>query len=167
MSTSVLTGPHATIRPGAFGNAVNLVCRECRATQELGPFYACQECFGPLEIGYDFPQVTRAQIEAGPKNIWRYQALLPVPTDIASSPNMEPGFTRLIKADNLARELGISSAAVTEMLRRLSDQGLLQYQKYQQPQLTTAGGSAGQLATSQSNPRSIIGDRTPSRTTQR
>jgi threonine synthase len=86
---------------------VHLVCRECRATQPLGPSYACQECFGPLEIGYEFPGVTRAQIEAGPKNIWRYQALLPVPSDITSSPNMEPGFTRLIRADNLARELGI------------------------------------------------------------
>lgn len=108
MSTpsSVLSAP-AAVREGAFGNAVHLVCRECRATQPLGPSYACQECFGPLEIGYEFPEVTRAQIEAGPKNIWRYQALLPVPTDIASSPNMEPGFTRLIKADNLARELGI------------------------------------------------------------
>ena len=108
MSTpsSVLSAPTA-VREGAFGNAVHLVCRECRATQPLGPSYACQECFGPLEIGYEFPEVTRAQIEAGPKNIWRYQALLPVPTDIASSPNMEPGFTRLIKAGNLARELGI------------------------------------------------------------
>jgi threonine synthase len=86
---------------------VHLVCRECRATQPLGPSYACQECFGPLEIGYEFPEVTRAQIEAGPKNIWRYQALLPVPADITGSPNMEPGFTRLLKADNLARELGI------------------------------------------------------------
>jgi threonine synthase len=108
MSTpsSVLSAPNV-VREGAFGNAVHLVCRECRATQPLGPSYACQECFGPLEIGYEFPEVTRAQIEAGPKNIWRYQALLPVPTDITSSPNMEPGFTRLIRADNLARELGI------------------------------------------------------------
>jgi threonine synthase len=108
MSTpsSVLSAP-TTVREGAFGNAVHLVCRECRATQPLGPSYACQECFGPLEVGYEFPEVTRAQIEAGPKNIWRYQALLPVPTDITSSPNMEPGFTRLIRADNLARELGI------------------------------------------------------------
>jgi threonine synthase len=108
MSTpsSVLSAPTA-VREGAFGNAVHLVCRECRATQPLGPSYACQECFGPLEIGYEFPGVTRAQIEAGPKNIWRYQALLPVPSDITSSPNMEPGFTRLIRADNLARELGI------------------------------------------------------------
>jgi threonine synthase len=108
MSTpsSVLSAPTA-VREGAFGNAVHLVCRECRATQPLGPSYACQECFGPLELGYEFPEVTRAEIEAGPKNIWRYQALLPVPTDITSSPNMEPGFTRLIRADNLARELGI------------------------------------------------------------
>jgi threonine synthase len=93
---------------------VHLVCRECRATQPLGPSYACQECFGPLEIGYEFPEVTRAQIEAGPKNIWRYQALLPVPADITGSPNMEPGFTRLLKADNLARELGIRNLWVKD-----------------------------------------------------
>jgi threonine synthase len=121
LSTSVLSGPstpqhdgqhggqHGGLRPGAFGNAVHLVCRECRATQPLGPFYACQECFGPLEVGYEFPEITRAQIEAGPKNIWRYQPLLPVPTDIAGSRNMEPGYTRLLKADNLARELGMKN----------------------------------------------------------
>jgi threonine synthase len=94
------------LRAGAFGNATSLVCRECGATQELGPFYACAECFGPLEIGYDFPRLTRDQVEAGPKNIWRYQPLLPVPADIQLSPNMEPGFTRLLRADNLAREVG-------------------------------------------------------------
>ena len=115
MSTSVLpTGSGAALREGAFGNAVHLVCRECGATAPLGPFYACQECFGPLEVGYDFPDVTREQIEGGPKNIWRYQSLLPVPTDIASSPNMEPGYTRLIRADNLARELGIKKLWVKD-----------------------------------------------------
>ncbi len=115
MSTSVITGPTGPVlRDGAFGNAVHLVCRECRATQALGPFYACQECFGPLEVGYDFPTVTRASIEAGPKNIWRYQSLLPVPSDITGSPNMEPGFTRLVKAGNLARELGMRNLWVKD-----------------------------------------------------
>jgi len=110
LSTSVLpTGGTTALREGAFGNARHLVCRECGTTAPLGPFYACQECFGPLEIGYNFPEVTRAQIEAGPKNIWRYQPLLPVPTDIASTPNMEPGFTRLVKAGNLAQELGLKN----------------------------------------------------------
>jgi threonine synthase len=84
-----------------------LVCRECGHQSPLGPFYACPECFGPLEVGYDFPAVTREQIEAGPKNIWRYQPLLPVPVDIATSPNTEPGMTRLLRAHNLGRELGL------------------------------------------------------------
>jgi len=101
------TSNGTVLRPGAFGNATGLVCRACGAEQELGPHYACMECFGPLEVAYDYPQVTREEIEAGPRNIWRYKALLPVPTDIEDSPNTEPGFTRLLKATNLGREVGI------------------------------------------------------------
>ncbi|MGH3367019.1 MAG: threonine synthase [Nocardioidaceae bacterium] len=102
------------LRPGAFGNATALVCRECGHRQPLGPFYACEECFGPLEVGYNFPAVTRKQVEAGPKNIWRYQPLLPVPADVTSFPQMDPGFTRLVRADNLARELGIKTLWVKD-----------------------------------------------------
>jgi threonine synthase len=101
-----LTATH-TIREGAFGNGTHLSCRACGAKSPLGPFYACMECFGPLEVGYEYPTITREQIEAGPKNIWRYQPLLPVPVDVASFPNTEPGYTRLIDAGNLARELGL------------------------------------------------------------
>jgi threonine synthase len=106
MSLSTAPSTH-TIREGAFGNGTHLSCRACGAKSPLGPFYACMECFGPLEVGYDYPTITRLQIEAGPKNIWRYQPLLPVPTDVASFPNTEPGYTRLIDAGNLARELGL------------------------------------------------------------
>ena len=111
--------PHDTVRgpvlrEGAFGPAVGLVCRECGTTRELGPHYACHECFGPLEIAYRFGDVTREQIEAGPANIWRYKALLPVPDDIESSPNLEPGFTRLLEARNLAAELGITKLWVKD-----------------------------------------------------
>ena len=104
----------ASPRAGAFGPARSLVCRECGTERELGPFYACAECFGPLEIGYDFGVVTREQIEAGPSNLWRYKALLPVPDDIEQSPNLEPGFTRLLRADNLAAELGLASLWVKD-----------------------------------------------------
>jgi len=106
-AVSTVQDSRTGLREGAFGNATALVCRECRHQQRLGPFYACEECFGPLEVGYDFPAVTREQIEAGPKNIWRYQPLLPVPADVTSFPQMDPGFTRLLRADNLARELGL------------------------------------------------------------
>jgi threonine synthase len=90
-----------------LGNAVALTCRECGKTGPLGPYYACADCFGPLEVGYEFPALTRADIEAGPVNIWRYAPLLPVPADIATRPTTEPGFTRLVRADGLARELGM------------------------------------------------------------
>jgi threonine synthase len=106
MSLTAAPSTH-TIREGAFGNGTHLSCRACGAKSPLGPFYACMECFGPLEVGYEFPAITREQIEAGPKNIWRYQPLLPVPVDVASFPNTEPGYTRLIDAGNLARELGL------------------------------------------------------------
>jgi threonine synthase len=105
--SAVVTETRPTHRDGAFGNARALSCRECGHEIALGPQYACPECFGPLEVAYDFPDVTREQIAAGPRNIWRYQPLLPVPTDITESPNTEPGFTRLLRADNLARELGL------------------------------------------------------------
>jgi threonine synthase len=115
VSASTLQNPdRTTVREGAFGNATGLVCRACGAQQELGPHYACLECFGPLEVAYDFGTVTREQIEAGPKSIWRYQPLLPVPTDIAAFPNTDPGFTRLVKADNLARELGLKTLWVKD-----------------------------------------------------
>ena len=103
-----------TLREGAFGHATSLSCRECGHQVALGPHYACPECFGPLEVAYDLPAVTREQIEAGPSNMWRYKALLPVPADIEESPNTEPGFTRLLEARNLAAELGVTKLWVKD-----------------------------------------------------
>ena len=98
-----------TPSPGVLrlGNATALSCRECGKTTGLGPYYACDECFGPLEVCYDFPRLTRADIQAGAQNIWRYAQLLPVPQDIANRPTTEPGYTRLVRADGLAAELGM------------------------------------------------------------
>src|SRR6185436_11443331 len=50
---------------------------------------------------------TRSGIESGPPNMWRYAPLLPVPPDIATRPTTEPGWTKLIRADNLAHALGM------------------------------------------------------------
>ena len=90
-----------------FGHATGLSCRECGQVYPLGALYACGECFGPLEVGYDYPRLDRSAIEAGPPNMWRYAPLLPVPPDIADRPTMQPGYTRLIRADNLAHALGM------------------------------------------------------------
>jgi threonine synthase len=72
------------------------------------------ECFGPLEVGYEFPTVTREQIEAGPRSIWRYAPLLPVPADIATFRSTDPGFTRLVDARNLADDLGLQQLWVKD-----------------------------------------------------
>src|SRR5258708_13076782 len=87
----------------SFGYANGLTCRECGASFELGGQHACAECFGPLEVSYDLPAISREAIAAGPPNIWRYASLLPVPQDIASRRTTEPGRTPLVRADNLAR----------------------------------------------------------------
>ncbi|MGA5765826.1 threonine synthase [Nonomuraea bangladeshensis] len=97
-----------------FGPAVALSCRECGARYPLGPSFACLECFGPLEAAYGFGRVTREDIAAGPANIWRYRSLLPVPVDVASKPNMNPGWTKLVRAGNLGRALGIKSLHVKD-----------------------------------------------------
>ncbi|MEU3300341.1 threonine synthase [Streptomyces sp. NPDC006678] len=94
-----------------LGPASGLSCRECGERFALGPIFACEICFGPLEVAYDLPsgdpETLRKRIESGPANIWRYAPLLPVPADVASKPNLNPGWTQLVQADNLARELGV------------------------------------------------------------
>ncbi|MFE7130329.1 threonine synthase [Streptomyces sp. NPDC057638] len=102
----------STDTPLRLGPAVGLSCRECGERFDLGPIFACASCFGPLEAAYELPEgdpeALRKAIEAGPANIWRYAPLLPVPADVAERPNLNPGFTKLVKADNLARELGVT-----------------------------------------------------------
>jgi threonine synthase len=104
---STATSPTATAYD--LGPARSLSCRECGHQIPLAAEFACPECFGPLEIAYDFGPISREQIEAGPKSIWRYASLLPVPSDVTRHPNTEPGLTRLIRADRLGAELGIKN----------------------------------------------------------
>jgi threonine synthase len=97
-----------------LGPARALSCRECGHQTALAAEFACAECFGPLEVAYDFGTVRREDIEAGPKSIWRYRNLLPVPTNVTDHPNTEPGLTRLVKADKLAAALGLRNLWVKD-----------------------------------------------------
>ncbi|MBX6722196.1 MAG: threonine synthase [Dactylosporangium sp.] len=87
-----------------------LVCRSCGASYPLAAQHACFECFGPLEVAYDadrLRRVTREQISAGPRNLWRYAALLPVGQDRATRVTLDPGLTPLVRADALAEAVGL------------------------------------------------------------
>ena len=62
---------------GRVTGARGLRCKECGEELPLGASYACEFCFGPLEVVYDRDAlartVTRESSEAGPPAIWRRQ----------------------------------------------------------------------------------------------
>src|ERR1700694_4339357 len=86
-----------------------LRCRECGRLRDFEPAYVCDHCFGPLEVAYDFDEVrelvSRESIARGPNTIWRYRELLPAPQ--GEPIDLGTGFTSLVKARNLGKELGL------------------------------------------------------------
>src|SRR5271169_4016886 len=86
-----------------------LKCRECGREYPLTATHVCEFDFGPLEVAYDYDRIkkslTRAAIESRAKTMWRYRELLPVATE--PTVGKQVGFTPLIKADRLAKALGI------------------------------------------------------------
>jgi len=100
-----------TRTPATAATFTALRCRECGAEYEPKAIHVCEECFGPLEVAYDYSAlartVTRQTIEAGPKSIWRYRPFLPVATD--NPIDVGTGMTPLLKANRLARRLGIKN----------------------------------------------------------
>jgi threonine synthase len=114
VSNSATPTSFSTTPPSRFGYATGLSCRECGHAAPIGAQHACPDCFGPLEVSYDLPAVTREHIEAGPHSIWRYKDLLPVPADVDRTPNTEPGWTRLVQAGQLGAELGMRALWVKD-----------------------------------------------------
>ena len=51
--------------------------------------------------------MTHESIARGPRSIWRYADLLPA---VNTADPLSPGFTPLVEAPRLARELGIGSS---------------------------------------------------------
>jgi threonine synthase len=86
-----------------------LKCRECGREYPIEPIYVCEFCFGPLEAVYDYEGIknvlTKEKIQSRPQNLWRYKELLPIEGEPMSALNS--GFTPLVRAENLARVLGL------------------------------------------------------------
>jgi threonine synthase len=89
----------------------NLKCKECGTTYDFGARYFCENCFGPLEVTYDFSGLDAAEakrrIQAGSQGIWRYADFLPF--EGRPGDPLEPGLTPLLRADRLAERLGIEA----------------------------------------------------------
>jgi threonine synthase len=87
----------------------NLKCRECGRLYAKEAIHICEFDFGPLEAAYDYDaikaSVSRAAIESRPQTMWRYREFLPI--DGAPTVGAQVGFTPLVKADRLAKALGV------------------------------------------------------------
>ncbi len=88
----------------------NLKCRECGCLYPKEAIHICEFDFGPLEAAYDYDAIaaslSREVIASRPQTMWRYRELLPI--DGAPTVGTQVGFTPLVRADRLAKFLGVS-----------------------------------------------------------
>jgi threonine synthase len=94
----------------------SLRCHLCKTTFAAGALWVCDQCLGPLEVTYDYdaiaPLLSRALIEGRSKNLWRYRELLPI--EGAPATGLHSGYTPLVRADRLARRLGVAELYVKD-----------------------------------------------------
>ncbi len=92
----------------------DLKCRECGRHYPAEAIHVCEFCFGPLEVDYDYELIketlSREKIAARPQTMWRYKELLPIEGE--PTVGAQVGYTPLIKADRLAKALGIRECYV-------------------------------------------------------
>ena len=85
-----------------------LSCRKCGQEYPVRPMNLCDFCLSPLEVSYDYKAMAGAvspeKQAAGPASMWRYRDMLPVDGEVV---DIGTGFTPLVKADRLGRELGL------------------------------------------------------------
>ena len=85
-----------------------LQCRECKKEYETGFKYICDECFGPLDVKYNFPQLTKDTFLNREKTYWRYFELLPIENK-SNIVSIDSGYTPLTKAEKLGNKLGLNN----------------------------------------------------------
>jgi threonine synthase len=93
-----------------------LRCHLCQALFPPTALWVCDQCLGPLEVSYDYkaiaPLLSRDTIERRPKNLWRYRELLPI--EGPPRTGLHSGFTPLVRADRLAKRLGVRELYVKD-----------------------------------------------------
>jgi threonine synthase len=86
-----------------------LKCRECGKPYAVEPLAICEDCFGPLEVDYDYDAIrgvlSKETVASRPKTLWRYRELLPL--DGEPTVGLQSGGTPLVRAERLGAVLGI------------------------------------------------------------
>ena len=86
----------------------SLQCRECKKEYETAFKYVCDDCFGPLDVKYDFPTLTKDTFANREQTYWRYFELLPIENK-SNIVSIGAGMTPLTKAENLGKKLGLNN----------------------------------------------------------
>jgi len=86
----------------------SLRCRECKKEYDSTFKYICDECFGPLDVHYDFPSITKDTFASREQTYWRYFELLPI-IDKSNIVGIGAGMTPLVRAEKLGKEIGLSN----------------------------------------------------------
>jgi threonine synthase len=94
----------------------SLRCHLCGTKFPATALWVCDQCLGPLEVTYDYAAiaklVSRELIESRPENLWRYREFLPIEREPLTG--LHSGFTPLIRADRLAKTLGVRDLYVKD-----------------------------------------------------
>ena len=90
---------------------ISLQCRECKKDYEPTFKYICDNCFGPLDVKYDFPAVTKDTFTNREHTYWRYFELLPIQSK-SNIISIDAGMTPLIKAEKLGESIGLNNLYV-------------------------------------------------------
>jgi threonine synthase len=109
--------PHLTepYGPRTSSCATELVCRDCGYRAPLlDTTFKCPACGEGLDIDYDYERaaelIGQRPAEGRPRNIWRFEELLPIVTRSAQSKvGQFSGKTPLIPAERLGAELGLKN----------------------------------------------------------
>ena len=93
-----------------------LQCHLCGTKFPAEALWVCDQCLGPLEVAYDYDAargaLTRELIERRAKNVWRFRELLPITGEPQTG--FHSGYTPLIRADRLARHLGLQELYIKD-----------------------------------------------------
>jgi len=89
-------------------NKTFLRCRECKKEYDSTFKYICDECFGPLDVHYHFPSITKDIFASREQTYWRYFELLPI-IDKSNIVSINAGMTPLVRAEKLGKEIGLNN----------------------------------------------------------
>ena len=91
--------------------ATHLQCKECKTQYPLELRHVCDECFGSLDVKYDYDKIGdqfKQNVLGRPSNLWKYKELLPI-NQKNRYVNIHAGYTPLKKAETLGKLLGLKN----------------------------------------------------------